>query len=158
MAIGTNDLVEKFGSTPTSIDDGSTSSISNLAFSVVGDISQWTNTDDVPRARFILKAQWPTSVSAVINKPVNIYARPMAIEGSNNPVAPGVNRLATLIGKFFVYAATINTNYWFESTDCWLPNMKTAQPYEFYIENQTGQTITAGWALWIVPITDGPKA
>jgi hypothetical protein len=156
VAIGTNDLVEKFG-TLTSVDDASTSSVANAAFSVAADISAWTNTDDVPQAMFVLKAQWAT-VTNVANKLVNIYARPINIQSTNDPVAPSANRLATCIGSFTVYAASGSTDYFFESTRCDLPNLKSGQEYEFYIENQTGQTIAAGWALWIMPVTQGPKA
>ena len=39
-----------------------------------------------------------------------------------------------------------------------LPNNKSSQEYEFYIENQGGQTISAGWSLQITPKTIGPHA
>ena len=39
-----------------------------------------------------------------------------------------------------------------------LPNTKTSQTYNFYIENQTGQTISAGWDLHVTPLTIGPHA
>lgn len=155
MTIGTNDLVEKFG-TLTSVDDGSTSSIANAAFSVAADISAWTNSDDVRECAFVLKAQWAT-ITSVANRLVNIYARPINIQGTNDPVAPGTNRFSNCIGSFIVYAASTGTDYFFESSRCLLPNMKSGQEYEFYIENQTAQTISANWALWIMPLTSGPK-
>lgn len=156
MAISTNDRVEKFG-TLTQIDDGSTSAISSAAFSVQADISTWTNSDDVPECQFVLMAQWAT-VTAVANKPVNIYARPLNIQSTNDPVSPGTSRYSHLIGSFVIYAAAITTDYYFESTRCRLPNLKSGQEYEFYLENLTGQTISANWDLWIMPISDGPKA
>jgi hypothetical protein len=156
MAIATNDLIDKFG-TLTSVDDGSTSTVANDAFSVAADISAWTNGDDVPQAGFVLKAQWAT-VTNVANKLINVYARPINIQSTNDPVAPGTNRYATWIGSFTVYAASTATDYFFESSRCDLPNLKSGQEYEFYVENKTGQTISAGWALWIMPITQGPKA
>lgn len=156
MSIGTNDLIDKFG-TLTSVDDGSTSSIATGAFSVAADISAWTNTDDVPFANFVLKCQWAT-VTGVANKVVNVYARPINIQSTNDPVAPGTNRAAQGIGAFSVYAAGTGTDYFFDSGICRLPNVKSGQEYEFYLENQTGQIISASWALWIMPITQGPKA
>jgi hypothetical protein len=156
MTISTNDLIEKFG-TLTSIDDGSTSSIADAAFSATADISAWTNSDDVPQAGFVLKAQWAT-VTGVANKPVNIFARPINIQSTNDPVTTGTNRRATFIGSFNVYAASGATDYFFESSRCDLPNLKSGQEYEFYLENKTGQTISANWTLWIMPITAGPKA
>lgn len=156
MAIATNDLVEKFG-TLTSVDDGSTSSVANDAFSVSADITAWTNTDDVPQAQFVLKCQWAT-VTSVANKPINIYARPINVQSTNDPVAPGTNSLNHFIGSFNIYAASATTDYYFVSTRCDLPNTKSGQEYEFYLENKTGQTVSSSWALWIMPITVGPKA
>lgn len=156
MTIGTNDLVDKFGS-QASVDDGSTSSIANSAFSVAADITAWTNSDDVPCATFVLKCQWAT-VTSVANKAINIYARPINIQSTNDPVAPGTNRLAQCIGSFTVYAASTGTDYFFDSPICRLPNQKSGQEYEFYLENLTGQTISSSWAMWITPMTQGPKA
>lgn len=155
MPISTNDLIKKFG-TVDSIDDGSTSAISNNAFSVAADITAWTNDEDAPYAMFILKCQWGT-VTSVANRSVIIHARPINIDSTNDPVAPSANRLMP-IGFFNVYAAAITTDYYFESSICELPNMKSSQEYEFYLENQSAQTISSGWTLKIVPIAFGPKA
>lgn len=156
MAIATNDLIAKFDGTLDSIDDGSTSSISSAGFSVAADINAWTNSDDVPYARFILKCQWGT-VTSVANKIVALHARPINIDGTDDPVAPSANRLMQ-IGSFNVYAAAGSTDYTFESTLCELPALKSGQEYEFYLENLTGQTISAGWTLKLMAITFGPKA
>lgn len=155
MTIATNDLVDKFG-TLASVDDGSTSSISNGTFSVAADIGAWTNTDDVRECSFVFKCQFST-VTGVVNKLINIYARPINIQSTNDPVTPGTSRYAGCIGAFIVYAASTGTDYFFESNRCSLPNMKSGQEYEFYFENQTGQTVSSGWAAWIMPITPGPK-
>ena len=155
MAIATNDLIAKFG-TLTSIDDGSTSSIASAAFSVAADVTAWTNSDDVPYARFILMCQWAT-VTSVANKPVIIHARPINIDSTADPVAPSASRLMQ-IGAFNVYAASAITDYYFDSSLCELPLLKTGQEIEFYIENLTGQTISAGWTLKIMPLSYGPKA
>jgi hypothetical protein len=155
MAFATNDLIAKFG-TLTSIDDGSTSSIASAAFSVAADISAWTSPDDVPYARFILMCQFAT-VTSVANKPAIIHARPINIDGTDDPVAPSASRLMS-IGQFNVYAAAVTTNYYFESSLCELPLLKSGQEIEFYLENLTGQTISAGWTLKMMPLSYGPKA
>lgn len=155
MAIATNDLIAKFGSL-TSIDDGSTSSIASAAFSVAADISAWTNSDDVPYARFILKCQFAT-VTSVANKAVVLHARPINIDSTNDPVAPSASRLMQ-VGAFNIYAAAITTDYYFESSLVELPLLKSGQEIEFYLENLTGQTISAGWTLKIMPLSYGPKA
>lgn len=157
MSIGTNDLIDKFG-TQDRVDDTSTSSIAANAFSVAADVSTWTNDDDAPNAVFSLKCQWAT-VTSVANKAINIYARPLNVQGTNDPIAPGVNRQAQLIGRFIVYAASTGTDYWFESDGiCDLPNFQSSQDYEFYLENLTGQTISANWELYITPKSVGPHA
>jgi hypothetical protein len=156
MAISTNDQVDKFGSL-TSVDDTSTSSIASAAFSVSADITAWTNTDDVQYAYFVLMCQWGT-VTNVANKAVNIYARPINIQSTNDPVVPSASNLWQCIGGFNVYAAAISTDYYFFSSRCRLPNLKSGQEFEFYLENLSGQTISANWDLWIMPETSGPKA
>jgi hypothetical protein len=157
MAISTNDLIDKFG-TQDRVDDTSTSAIASGAFSVAADVSTWTNDDDAPEAVFALKCQWAT-VTNVANKVVNLYAKPLNIQGANDPVDPSTNRKGTLIGKFTVYAASTGTDYWFNSDDiCPLPNYQSSQDYEFYLENLTGQQISAGWELYITPKTVGPHA
>lgn len=155
MAISTNDLIPKFGTTDT-IDDGSTSSIANAAFSVAADISAWTNDEDAPYARFILKCQWGT-VTSVANKSIIVHARPINIDSTNDPVAPSASRVVP-IAVFTVYAAATTTDYYYESSLAELSVLKTSQEFEFYLENLTGQTISANWVLKIVPVAFGPKA
>lgn len=155
MAIGTNDLIDKFG-TQDAITTGTPGSIANAAFSVAGDVAAWTNDDDAQFAAFVLKCQWAT-VTSVANKQINLYARLMNIDGTNDAVAPSANRKATCIGVFTVYAAATATDYYFDCIAA-LPNHYTSQVYEFYIENLTGQTISSGWTLKAMPITPGPKA
>ncbi|MCC7082181.1 MAG: hypothetical protein IT530_16030 [Burkholderiales bacterium] len=154
MTIATNDRIEKFGA-QASVDDGSTSAIASGAFSVAADIAAWTNTDDAPMAALVLRCQWAT-VTGVANRAVNVYVRLLNIQGTNDPVSPGVNRFGTYLGSFTIYAASANTDYYFDAR-VELPNMQSGQEYEFYLENQSGQTISAGWALWVTPVTDGPK-
>ena len=154
MPIATNDLIVKFG-TLASVDDGTTSTIATAAFSVAADIVAWTNADDVPEAQFILSAQWAT-ITGVANKAVIIHARPINIDGTLDPVIPSASRFMP-VAYFNVFAAVINTTYYFESTKCVLPLLKTAQEFEFYLENQTGQTMSASWTLKIMPQSAGPK-
>ncbi|MBI2801245.1 MAG: hypothetical protein HYX63_13370 [Gammaproteobacteria bacterium] len=154
MAIGTNDTIIKFGAL-TAITTGTPASISSAAFSAASDIAAWTNADDAPLARFILKCQWATA-TGVANKSVILHARAINIDSTFDAVVPSANRLDQ-IGVFNVYAAATATDYYFESTECTLPLLKTSQEFEFYLENQTGQAISSNWALKIMPFTFGPK-
>lgn len=156
MAISTNDLIDKFGTQDT-VTTGTPGSIANNAFSVAGDVALWTNDDDAPLAVFVLTCQWAT-VTNVSKKRVALYARVMNIDGTSDPVAPSSNRKAQPIGAFLVYAASTATNYLFDSGIVRLPNANVDQQYEFYIENQTSQTISAGWSLKVTPMTQGMAA
>jgi len=154
MTISTGDAVDKFG-TPAAVDDGSTSSVANAAFSVAADATAWTNSDDAPLAQFLLTCQWAT-VTGVANKRVVLYARLMDVDSTTDAIAPSTNRKWQAIGAFLVYAAATGTDYVFDSGICRLPNAESGQIYEFYLENLTGQTISAGWGLKITPMSVGP--
>ena len=153
MTIGTNDLIDKFGTQDT-VTTGTPGSIATGSFSVAGDVALWTNDDDAPLAVFALTCQWAT-VTSVANKRVALYARVMNVDGTSDPVAPSANRKWQPIGAFLVYAASPATNYLFDSGAVRLPNSSVDQQYEFYLENQTGQTISSGWALKVTPLTQG---
>ncbi len=86
MTIATNDLIDKTG-TQDAVTTGTPGSIANNSFSVSGDVALWTNDDDAPLAAFVLTCQWAT-VTGVANKRVVIYARPMNVDGTTDPVAP----------------------------------------------------------------------
>jgi hypothetical protein len=154
MAIGTNDLIDVFGTQDT-ITTGTPAQIANAAFSVAGDVGTWTNDDDAPLAAFQLKCQWATA-TGVANKRVNLYARLLNIDSTNDAVAPSTSRKWQPIGAFTVYALATGTDYYFDSGIVRLPNAKTSQEYEFYLENLTGQTISNNWELKVTPMSQGP--
>lgn len=156
MPIATNDLIDKFGTQDT-ITTGTPASIAGGTFSVAGDVATWTNDENAPLAQFALRCQWAT-VTGVANKRVVLYARLLDIDGTDDAIAPSTNRKSQPIAAFNVYAAAAATDYWFDSGLCRLPNGKASQPYEFYLENASGQTISAGWGLKITPISQGMAA
>lgn len=156
MAIGTNDLIDKFGTQDT-VTTGTPGSIATGAFSAAGDVAAWTNDDDAPLAVFALTCQWAT-VTGVANKRIVLYGRLMDIDSTADAVAPSTNRKSRVLGAFLVYAAATGTNYLFESGIVRMPNAKPDQVYEFYLENLTGQTISSGWALKVTPLSQGPAA
>jgi len=153
MPISTNDLIDRFGTQDT-VTTGTPASIAGGAFSVAGDVAAWANDENAPLAQFVLHCQWAT-VTGVANKRVVLYTRLLDIDGANDAVAPSANRKWQPIGAFNVYAASANTDYWFDSGLCRLPNASASQKYEFYLENASGQTISSGWVLKINPITQG---
>ena len=151
MAISTDSAIEVFG-TPDTV-TGTTSTVADGAFSVVGDISQWTNDDDAPQAVMVAMFDWATAPDT--NTSVNLYARLIDIDGTNDQDTPDANFLHTFLGSFPINDVTTNQ---YISIPITLPNTKTSQVYEFYIENNTGQTIQANWTLKITPKTIAPHA
>lgn len=156
MAISTDALIDFFG-TQDSIDDGSTSAISNDAFSVAADVTTWTNDDDAPYGIFVLMCQWGTAPTD--GSVINIYARKMNIQSTNDSPEPSTNNYDQYIGSFVVDGDVATSTNAYHVTD-WLalPNHKTSQEYDFYLENKTGQSISANWDMWITPCTKGPHA
>lgn len=151
MAIGTDAAIEFFGTQDTVT--GSTSSVADAAFSVAGDISAWTNDDDAPAASVILSCAFATAPDAYST--VSLYGRLINIQSTNDQDTPDANYQHTFLGVFPLNNVT-TTQY--IAVDVALPNTKTSQEYEFYIENNGGQTMSAGWNLYVTPKTIGPHA
>lgn len=151
MAISTNAVIDVFG---TDDDLGSSSaSVADAAFSIASDVAQWTNDDDVDRAAIVLDATW--SVAPDANSSVTLYARLMNISGTGDQPVPTANFPHKLMGRFPVKNITTQQLI---PIDIDLPNVYTSQVYEFYIKNNAGQTISAGWKLLITPKTAAPHA
>lgn len=150
MAIGTNDLIDKFG-TQDEVSVASPSAITNNSFSVAGDVSAWTNDDDAPAAMATLECTFGTAPTLGSN--VNLYARLLNVVSTSDQVVPSASFLHTFLGAFPVDDVTATQLITLEIP---LPNASTSQQYEFYLENRTGQTMSAGWSLYITPKTLGP--
>ena len=151
MAIGTNDGIDKFGTQDAT---GTTSaSVADAAFSIASDLSTWTNDDDAWRATIILEATY--SVAPTASSGVTLYARLLNIVSTNDADVPDANFLQTYLGRFPLNDVTTAQ---YIAIDAYLPNTKTSQEYEFYIKNDGGQTISAGWDIHVTPKTHGPHA
>ena len=152
MAIGTDSAVEFFGTQDT-VTDGSTSLILDAAFSVADDISAWTNDDDAPMAAAVLFVDYALAPDG--GSGITLFARLMNIDSTNDQDTPDANFLHRFMGVFPVNNVTTNQ---YSSIDIDLPNTVTSQVYEFYIQNNTGQSIQANWTLKMTPKTIGPHA
>ena len=149
MAIGSGSLIEFFGTQDTITGSGAT--VADAAFGAAA--TTWTNDDDAPRASVVLAGTY--SVAPTANTVVNLYLRPLDIQSTNDQDVPDANYTHVYAGSFPINDVTTNQ---YITIDITLPNTYTSQQYEFYIENQTGQTIQAGWDLYITPKTYGPHA
>ena len=151
MAITTDAAINFFGTQDTL---GTTSAtVADAAFSIAGDLSTWTNDDDAPQASVTALIDY--AVAPDVNSVVNLYLRPLNTQSTNDQEIPDANFTHTYVGSFPVNDVTTNQ---YITIDISLPNGQTSQQYEFYIENSTGQTIQAGWDIYVTPKTVGPHA
>lgn len=151
MTISTDSAVEFFGTQDTL--GTSSAAVADAAFSIASDLSTWTNDDDALRASVTALIDY--AVAPDVNSVVNLYLRLLNTRGTNDSEIPDANFTHTYVGSLPVNDVTTNQ---YVTIDISLPNSKSSQEYEFYIENQTGQTIQAGWDLYVTPKAIGPHA
>jgi len=157
MAIGTDSVVLFFG-TQDQVDDGTTSTISNNAFSVAADISAWTNDDDAPLAGAVLECQFDTTMPTVGS--IGLYARLLNVQSTNDVGVPDANHESLFLGSFPIdFGVSPDVNFFSVIPMFQIPALITSQQIEFYLKNEaTAQTIGIDWNLWITPLTHGPHA
>ena len=151
MAITTDAAIDFFGTQDTL--GTSSADVTDTSFSVAGDLSTWTNDDDVREAFVVLLVNY--SVAPDANSVINLYLRPLNIQSTNDADIPDANNLQGYVGSFTVNDVTTAQYPWVEIH---LPNSYTSQQYEFYLQNATGQTMPAGWDVFVTPKTIGPHA
>jgi len=151
MAISTDAAIEFFGTQDTL--GTSSAAVADGAYSIAGDLSTWVNDDDAPQASVVLLANF--SVAPDANSSINLYLRPLDIQSTNDQDVPDANFQHTYVGSFPVNDVTTAQ---YINIQISLPNNTTSQNYEFYVENKTGQSLPAGWDIFVTPKTLGPHA
>jgi hypothetical protein len=151
MAIATGAAVEFFGTQDTL--GTSSAAVANAAFSIAGDLSTWTNDDDAPQASVTLLCNF--SVAPTANSSINLYARLLDVQSTNDSTVPDANFQHRYVGSFPLNDSTVAQ---YISIDISLPNAYTSQQYEFYVENKSGQSLPSGWDLYVTPKSIGPHA
>jgi hypothetical protein len=153
MTIAVNATIEFFGTLDDL--DSSSAEILDGGFSVAGDVvTPWTNDDDSPEASFSLSASFGTETD-IAGKVINLYGRLLNIDGTNDESIPTATNTVGYLGSFLVPLANASDPYYMHCP-ARLRNYKPSSEYEFYLQNSTGQTITAGWVLKVTPVTVGP--
>lgn len=158
MTIATNDAIRKFGTQTTVSAGGGTSAVASTAgtYSASGDAATFTNSDDVPLASFVLTMQYPSGT--ITSGGIQLLCRLLNNDSTTDEPALTANWIGHAIGNFVTGAGmSATTNYAIELGPVELPAMKSSQEYEFYLVNNCGVQITAGWTLKMTPVTDGPK-
>lgn len=155
MAIGTDSAILFWGTADAL--GNTTSAVSDAAFSDgTNDLDAWTNSDDAPLAVFAL--EFTCSVAPTVGSTIDLYAMPLNIgdAGTEDSLPPTANFKHYYLGSFPAKDVTTAQPVTFGLVG--LPNVVTSQVYNFYIHNNTGQTISAGWELTVTPVTFGPHA
>lgn len=149
MAISTDAAIEFFGTQDTITGSGGT--VADAAFGAAA--TTWTNDDDAPMASVVLSCSYTTAPDA--NSSVNLYLRLLNIQSTNNQDVPDANFGHVYVGSFPLNDVTTQQ---YIPIDIRLPNTVTSQQYNFYIENNGGQTMDSDWNLYVTPKTIGPHA
>jgi len=154
MAIGTDAAVLFWGT--ADVLGTTTSAVTDASFSDgVNDLLALTNDDDAPLAFFVL--EFTCATLPTVGSTIDLYARPLNIgsAGTEDAEVPDANFLNMYLGSFPVNDVTTAQTVTFGMVG--LPNVITSQIYNFYIQNNAGQTISASWELIVTPVTYGPK-
>jgi hypothetical protein len=149
MAISTGTAIEFFGTQDTITGSGAT--VVDGAFGAAA--TTWTNDDDAPMASVTLSASYTVAPTAY--RVVNLYLRPLNVVSTNDGDVPDANFGHVYVGSFPLNDVTTQQ---YISIDIRLPNAQTSQQYEFYIQNNGGQTMDSDWDLYITPKAIGPHA
>lgn len=103
-----------------------------------------------PDAKFILSVTYATAPTE--GTLLSLYARPLDIEGTNDAEVPEATRPTVLIGHFAVNNVT---------TTQYIELLAEDVPWKaaYYLHNNgTGQTVSVGWGLGVIPFTRGQAA
>jgi hypothetical protein len=158
MAIGENATIEFFGTQDTVTLAGGTSAVTDTSFSASGDVVSggWTNDDDARYAEMVLTFQYPSGT--IDTGGIHLYGRKLNIDGTDDEGQPDSSHGHKYMGSFATDSGLAATTDISAAVEIVLDNNHTSQIWEFYVENQCGVTMTAGWTLKITPKAIGPHA
>lgn len=151
MAIGTNATIELFGTQDQL--DTSSASVADAAFSIASDTSEWVNDDDAPLASVVGKFTFATAPTA--GTTIDLYLQKLNVQSTDDDDFPNADIPRTYVGSFTLDNVTTEQ---IQTIEIKLPNYKTSSVFVAAIQNNGGQTLSAGWELWITPKTYGPHA
>lgn len=153
MAIDQNTTIETFG-TQTTLTTGTPALIASGGFSVAGDVTAYTLSDDTPEA--VLQVTFTYTGTMNSNPSIVLHMRKLNVDGSINAPVPSSDYNGERVGVAAVdrnVAASTNQTV---TKRVRLPNAKSGQEYEFYLQNSIGDQISAGWEAKITPVSVKP--
>ena len=151
MSILTDDVIVKEGTQKTLEANGAIAA--NATMVQANDSSYVRNAaghEDAPDGKFVLGFTVGTAGTA--NTLIDLYVRRLNIDSTNDGQAPTVNFLQDYVGSFKYNNAVTGIQY----AEMDAKNLPADGDY--YINNNTGQSIAAGWTLKVTPVTLGYKA
>jgi len=157
MAIDTDSAIDFFGTQDTLTVGGGTSAVSAGSYSVDGDCvsPDWTNDDDALLCGFVLKFQYPSGT--ITTGGISLYCQRMNIDSTNDEPLPDSGYMAQYLGTFPTDSNQVaETDNYIPLGPQRLPNLYTSQVYNFFVKNNCGVTMTAGWTIKGTPTTMGP--
>lgn len=123
-----------------SITNGSVVQADDSTYTLSSQASNW------PDAEFVLVCAYATSTS-IEGKRIHLYARPLDIQSTNDAEVPEAARPTHRVGSFTVNGVT-STQYIVLDG---LYAQDLPRKADYYLYNDTGQTVSAGWALYAIP-------
>lgn len=131
--------------------EASGASISNAAIGQANDatldLTSYTSPAGYPHVRFVLLVTY--SVSPNENSVIELIAREMDVDSTNDTIAPTATFREKRVGQFIVDDTT--------SAQYIVCDVFDAPPKaDYYLYNDTGQTVPATWTLKATPFTFGP--
>lgn len=136
VAVGTTKTLEASGA---AITPGAVVQADDAAYVLAADASNW------PDAEFVLTCSFATAPTE--SRALNLFARPMAIDGAANAQTPESNRPTWFVGSFIVDNVTGSQTMTLQGGVAYdLP--RNAQ---YFIHNGTDQTVATGWVLKVTP-------
>jgi len=156
MAIGSNSAVWAFG-TQDEITVASPSAVDgDRGISTTSDINTWTNDDDSPLVAIIVNA---TYAAVPDSGTLDIYCTLNSVQSTNNEPTMDSAFNGHYLGS--VTPDAVTSSQYLALSPVALPVVGTSQVYQFYIVNNQGDAahdISAGWSMWVTPLSYQPHA
>ena len=140
--------------TQTKISATSTSAVTATSKSVAADMDDWANSDDAPVGTFVLEVTFSTNPTK--GEAIALFAMMKDVQSTNDMPQVDSNFDGIYCGSFIVDVST--SAQYLVLADAPIPSAESGQTIEYYVMNNTSQTMSAGWDLWVTPKTYGPHA
>ena len=121
------------------------------AFSVIGDVTEWVNSDNVDTASAILT--FTPSAITTDGDTIKLYASKNLVDGVESENFPSLTNKKQLLATFVIGVSAGKQTV---SAEIQLDNCKSRQGYLFALESAlTTVSINAAWVLSITPKAKG---